>query len=163
MSKAPTVNSNDTTPHLIRLHGPWQYKPLALTQWGPSGESIDLPGELPPAGTMKIPADWNATLGPDFRGRVLYTRRFGRPTNLDVHERVDLVLHKIHGLAIVTLNARRLGELKIGDPPRRFDLTNLLHPRNELQIEVNLPSGGDGIDAGGIVGEVHLEICEVRS
>ncbi|MEX0818771.1 MAG: hypothetical protein WD070_04230 [Pirellulaceae bacterium] len=163
MSKALSVNSNHARPHIIRLHGPWMYEPLALTQWGPSGASMDLPGELPPAGTMKVPADWNATLGPGFRGRVLYTRRFGRPTNLDSHERVDLVLHKIQGLAIVTLNARRLGELKIGDPPRRFDLTNLLHARNELHIEVNLPRGVDDIDAGGIVGEVHLEIREVRS
>ncbi|MDA1050620.1 MAG: hypothetical protein O3C40_09080 [Planctomycetota bacterium] len=164
MPKDHQVSQLDATgsaPHIIRLHGPWEYEPLAFTQWGPSGESVDLPGDVPPAGTITIPADWGTSLGVGFRGRVLYKRRFGRPTNLDPNERVDLVLYGISGIAIVALNGDRLGEIKIGERVRRFELTELLLPRNELRIEVNLPRGGDDAAAGGIVSEVHLEIYEV--
>ena len=156
------LDSTGSSPHIIRLHGAWQYEPLAFTRWGPAGgESVDLPGDLPPTGTVKIPADWAATLGPTFRGRVLYKRRFGRPSNLAQNERIDLVLHKINGLATITLNGNQLGETKIGESACRFELTTLLLPRNELHIEVNLPQDSRDITAGGIVGKVYLEIYEV--
>jgi hypothetical protein len=156
------LNSPSSSPHIIRLHGPWRYEPLAFTQWGPSGESVDLPGDLPPEGTMMIPADWKATLGRDFRGRVLYKRRFGRPSNLGASERIELILHKINGLATITLNGRQLREIEIGESACRCELTDLLLPRNDLQIEVNLPRGSEDAGAGGIVGEVQLAIHEVR-
>ena len=159
--QVPQRDSTGSSPHIIRLHGPWQYEPLACTQWGPGGESVDLPGDLPPAGTIKIPADWGAALGHHFRGRVLYERRFGRPSNLDPHERIDLVLYRIQGTAIVTLNGSRLGEIEIDEPARRFEVTNLLLSRNDLRIEVNHPQGGNDVATGGIVGEVHIEIYEV--
>lgn len=153
--------STAITSHIIRLHGPWQYEPLAFTRWSPSGKSVDLPGDLPPGGTVKIPADWTATLGPEFRGRVLYKRRFGRPSNLDSSARIYLVLHKINGLATITFNGIHLGATGIDESTSRFELTNLLLARNALHIEVNLPQGGDRVDAGGIVGEVQLQIYEV--
>jgi hypothetical protein len=155
------LNAPSSPPHIICLHGPWQYEPVALTQLGPSGESIDLPGELPPQGTLRIPSDWSATLGSEFRGRVRYKRRFGRPSNLDADEQIDLILHEISGLATITLNGSHLRETKIGELACRIDVTSLLLARNELEIEVNLPRGSHDIAVGGIVGEVQLVISQV--
>lgn len=154
-------NSTNASRHKIRLHGPWHYEPLAFTELTASGESLDLPGSVPSAGTMKIPADWSASLGADFRGRVLYKRRFGRPTNLDVNERVDLVIEQLHGFAIVRVNGEDLGEIKIGDSDSRFELTDRLQPNNELQLEINHPLGSCEGLCGGIPGDVRLEIYEV--
>ena len=111
---------------------------------------------------MTMPADWKATLGPDFRGRVLYQRRFGRPSNLGANQRIELILHKINGFAMIALNGRQLREIELGDPVCRCELTDLLLPRNDLRIEVNLPRGSEDRGAGGIVGEVQLAIHETR-
>ncbi|MBC8353344.1 MAG: hypothetical protein H8E66_15200 [Planctomycetes bacterium] len=160
---ASLPSSHGSSPHIIRLHGPWQYEALAHTKLGPSGASIDVAGELPPSGTMKIPANWAASLGTDFRGRVLYKRRFGRPTNLKASERIDLVTQSVNGHAIIRLNDSNLGEIEIGASANRFDLSNKLLPRNELHIEVDLPRGYDGLAVGGIVGDIFLEIYDVNS
>lgn len=154
------LNVGERRPHVIRLHGPWQYEPVAWTRLNPSGESVDVPGELPPPGTIKIPADWTATLDAGFRGRVLYQRRFGRPSNID-RQRIQLVLQKVNGTAIVSLNSIRLGEVAINEENRRFELTDQLLSRNELHIEVNLPQGLDDEIVGGIVEGVFLEIHEL--
>ena len=155
------LNEPSPSPHIIRLHGPWQYEPLAFTRLGPDGESVDLPGDLPPAGTVKIPTDWSGTLGADFCGRVLYKRRFGRPSNLSARERIYLVLHKINGSATIRLNGSEVDNLKSGEAACRIEVTNLLLSHNELQIEVNLPRGSHDESAGGIVGDVQLAIYEV--
>ena len=155
------LNSPSSSPHIIRLHGPWQYEPLALTQRGSSGESVDLPGDLPRGGTVTIPADWSETLGSDFCGRVLYKRRFGRPSNVGTDERIDLLLHGVNGLATIMLNGSLLRDMTIDEAACRIEVTSLLLPRNELQIEVNLPRGSHADTVGGIVGEVQLAIYEV--
>jgi len=154
--------------HIIRLRGPWEYKPLAHVWIGEGGvrrESVD---SLPPAGRVQLPADWGATLGAEFRGRVRYERRFHLPTNLDRHERVWLVVEGIDYFGAVSLNATPLGPIVGYNHPTEFDLTGILLPRNVLTLDVELPQYASGATAperpgrerlsGGPIGEVRLEI-----
>jgi hypothetical protein len=115
-----------------------------------------------------LPADWGATLGRDFRGRVAYLRRFGRPTGLDAADRVELVITRVDAWGSVRLNGRELGEIPVGGQVWRCDITLHMAPRNELVVEVELPGlagasqpparpGRDGLP-GGLIGEVRLEI-----
>ncbi len=157
--------------HRIRLHGPWTMTPLSLTVWTNGCRSRDVPGEVPAARTVTIPSDWRAALGTDFSGRVLYQRRFGRPAQLDPHERVDLVIERIVAFGEVTLNEEGLGVIECGSFPWRCDITSRLQPRNLLTIEVDCPRGiaDSGLMTtsieqplrGGLVGEVRLEIYTV--
>ncbi len=132
--------------HTIRLRGPWELTPLATTQ-----QQEMLPGDEPQgfaseSVTQQMPAAWDAVL-PDYCGTVRYTRRFGKPTNLEVHERVRLVLDQIAGSAVVLLNGKKV--------PDTFFITELLGERNLLQIDVTQL---DPNQPAGLVGEVRLEI-----
>ncbi len=158
--------------HIIRLRGPWQYQPLARTIRMADGSSQNESGNLPPPGRAKMPADWGESLGADFRGRVLYTRTFNRPTGLDEGQRVDLVVEQVDAFGVVSLNGQPLGEVGLSDTAPRFDITALLQPHNELRIEVELPRltadsaplvrpGRENLP-GGLIGEVRLEIFETE-
>ena len=154
-------------PHIIRLRGPWQYEPLVRLCLDPDGQAV--PGaDLPPAGRVTLPADWSRTLGADFRGRVRYVRRFGRPTNLAVDQAVWLVCAGVDQSAQAWLNGRPLGQWQGYHQPVRFLVTADLVERNELIVDVELlplsypdeqavrPDRA-GL-AGGLIGEVRLEI-----
>ena len=157
-----------SAPHVIRLRGPWEYQPLARSVLLPDGSTQTEPGDLPPGGRLQMPADWGATLGPDFRGRVRYTRGFNWTAGLDPGDRVELVLEQADAFAEVALNGTLLGRMQIGDPATRFEIAALLQPRNELVVIVELPHltptspplprrGRDSLP-GGLIGEVRLEI-----
>ena len=145
------------THHIIRLRGPWEYRVLT--------------SDSPLSGHLTMPADWGSTLGADFRGRVAYRRRFGRPTGLGPADRVELVIGRVDALGSVRLNGEPLGEIPAGGQPWRCDVTAALRRRNELIVEVELPHapdharpvsrpGREGLP-GGLVGEVRLEISSV--
>ncbi len=154
--------------HVIRLRGPWQYRPLARTVLLADGTTHEEPGPLPRAGRIHMPCDWGNTLGHDFRGRVIYTRRFHRPTGLERGDSVMLVFDQIDALGRASLNGRPLGEFRWPEMPARFDVTRLLEESNELTVEVELPRAPEGVtpiprpgtgdQAGGLTGEVRLEI-----
>jgi len=131
--------------HRINLKGPWGFQPLEGISSGP----------LPAAGTVKFPADWQNFLG-DFRGRTLFTRTFNCPTNLDAHERVNLLLDGVSGRACITLNGKLVGAIDNQSPPVRFDITQRLERHNQLQIEVQWDGAAD--QRGGLWAPVALEI-----
>jgi len=154
--------------HVIRLRGPWEYRPLARTVMLADGSCRSEVGDLPAAGRIKLPADWGSTLGCDFRGRVAYLRRFGRPTGLGAADRVEIVITRIDAWGSVRLNGRELGEIPVGGHVWRCDITSHMAVRNELLVEVELPRvtgdspppvrpGREGLP-GGLIGEVRLEI-----
>ena len=157
-----------STPHVIRLRGPWEYCPLERVRLLHDGTCERSSQGLPPGGRVEIPADWGQTLGDDFRGRVRYVRRFGCPTNLTSGDRVWLVLEAVDARAEVMLNDEPLGSVT-GPAGGRFDITAALRDRNVLTVDVELlplPSevererraeraGGPG----GLIGEVRLEIA----
>ena len=138
--------------HIIRLRGPWDYEPLARVTVSVAGVRQESREELPPAGRAQLPADWGATLGSDFRGRVRYRRHFGLPTNLEPHEHVWLVIDGVTGSAEIRLNGLELGHIESSHASER-DVTEILQPRNQLEIDVT----SDGSD-GGVTGEIRLEI-----
>ena len=154
--------------HVIRLHGPWELEPLAHTRFLPDGSTTVEPGELPPARRTQVPADWAESLGRDFRGRVRYTRRFGRPSSLETVDRVELVVTRVDAFGAVELNGELLVQIPWGKLDARVDITSQLQLRNVLCVEVELPHAdpdcppllrpGRVDSAGGLIGEVRLEI-----
>ncbi len=132
--------------HVIRLRGPWEYAPRAR---------FDSAGPLPPAGKVRMPCDWADTLGRDFRGRVCYLRRFGRPGFPEPYEQMWIVFSGVRTHATVSLNGQFLGEIA-GDEPGNFEVTDRLDFRNLLEVVVEQPS--EAAEPGGIIGEVRLEI-----
>jgi hypothetical protein len=126
-----------TTPHLIRLRGPWQCEP--------SGRG---------------------TLSAEDAPCVRCTRRFNAPTNLDADEHVWLICDEVEHRARFTLNGHDLGMVEGPCPQPRFDLTKVLQPHNVLVIDVELatdeaapPAAETGpLGLPGGIGEVRLEI-----
>jgi hypothetical protein len=133
-------------PNVIRLRGPWEYSPL---------ERSDSNDPLPASGKQTMPADWSSTLGANFRGRVRYLRRFGKPGFTEPYEQLWIVCQQVRSRASVLLNGEVLGEVS-GDQPGIFEVTDKLAFRNMLELVVEHPAGAG--EAGGIVGDVRLEI-----
>jgi len=156
------ATSRSSLPHLIRLRGPWDYEPLARTVLHPNGSIEAEEGLVPPPGRCSVPR-LVAMLGADFRGRVRYRRRFGRPTGLRTRDRVELVMERVDALGRVTLNQTRLGEIAAGQTNARFDVTVCLLPVTSSASTSTCPgsrpaaapcSPGRECLAGGLVGEV---------
>ncbi|MEX0677321.1 MAG: hypothetical protein WD063_09610 [Pirellulales bacterium] len=156
--------------HVIRLRGPWELEPLVRYVDAGGGHREET-ADLPHGGKTRVPGDWAELLGADFLGRVRYTRRFNCPTNLDAHQRVWLVLEGVDHDAELLLNNQPLGPMR-GCAAKRFDITPLLISHNELWIDVSLAAdafhdaearGERAGHAGGLVGEVRLEIGRVAA
>jgi hypothetical protein len=116
-----------------------------------------------------MPADWSATCGADFLGRVVYRRVFHRPTGLDNGERVFLVVEPARSEACITLKEKLVGFVHAGEETKRFEITGRIEDDNKLEIIVDHPAldcmrstVGDPrlLPPGGLVGEVRLEIEE---
>jgi hypothetical protein len=147
---------------------------LAVTRLLPDGRTQAVPDRLlPDAGQVTMPTDWGDSLGSDFRGRVAYYRSFGCPTGLGPGDRVVLVMEAVDALGQVRLNRQLLGDIPAGLQSCSLDVTGKLLPRNQLQVEVELPELPDDVQGiagellprpgrehlpGGLVGEVRLEI-----
>jgi len=155
-------------PHAIRLRGPWDYEILTHASIDVRGQRRDVKGDVAPAGRTTLPGDWGDLLGRDFQGRVRYRRRFNRPSGLDSHERVWLVVEGADARANVALNGRRLGEVQAYALHGEFDVTECVEASNELTLEVEFPGVEPGgfnlgrpgreLKPGGPLGEVRLEI-----
>ena len=149
-TKSTFVNA----PHIIRLRGPWRRCVSSDT----SGEASTI---------VQMPGNWADDLGDEFVGTVEYSRFFNRPTGIHQQTRLSLVFHEIVGDAAVSLNGMKLGCVNWPDVPHRFDVTGKLETRNELAVRITALSREeirlrvatcDVPLAGGLVGEVHLEI-----
>jgi beta-galactosidase/beta-glucuronidase len=157
--------------HVIRLRGPWEFEPLARVMIVADGTRHESTDDRLPPGRVRLPADWSATLGHEFRGRVRYTRRFGLPTNLEPHEQVWLVVEGVDYFGTLSLNGQSLGEVVGYQKPKEFDVRGLLADRNHLTLDIELPQcdaaaataakierpGREHLP-GGPIGEVRLEI-----
>jgi hypothetical protein len=99
---------------------------------------------------MTMPCHWADGGLASFRGCVRFRRKFGYPGRIDAHERVWLTIGPATGLLRITLNGVGLGEQV--DDGCEFEVTALLHERNELTVEV------EGGETSGLWGEVALEV-----
>jgi len=92
----------------IELSGIWRYQPLAWTTLHADGLISEDAANLPPAGEMSLPMNWQLRGLDSFDGRVRFTRSFTAPT-LGSGERAFLVFRGVDYFADVTLNGQRLG------------------------------------------------------
>lgn len=102
--------------------------------------------------SIRLRHPWNCeAAGPN---QICCTRRFGCPTNIGRDDQVDLVIESITGLVTVDLNET---ELRVADSGACFrrDVTNLLKPRNEVQL---LVSRRDAAEPEQLDSGVRLEI-----
>jgi hypothetical protein len=155
--------------HTIRLRGPWQLEPVFRYVRRGDGTFERRTDALPAAARMKMPADWSEVCGENFWGRVRYVRTFHAPPGLQFDERVWLVVEPQRTIARVVLVEETLGVVEARGPAQRFDITHRLSPDNRLEIFVDHPAVEDDttldsatLAPGGLVGEVRLEIEEVR-
>ena len=98
-------------------------------------------------------------------GRVLWTRRFGRPGGLEPGDVVLLVVTDPAVAAEVALNAVCLPPLSAGVGRWEQDITPLLRGRNELLVRVAASADGDTMlgqrgrgQLPSVIGTVALEI-----
>jgi hypothetical protein len=125
--------------HVIRLRGPWEL--VTVAEHAPSAA----------VGSQRVqmPCDLAELLGPEFQGQVRLVRPFNRPTNLDPHERVYLVLEGLSASAALVLNGAAL-IFEAADSTARVEITPHLALHNRLEVSLAVP--------GETLGEVRLEI-----
>lgn len=134
------------SPHPIRLRGPW-------TVYGPGPAA---PDSAPV--TAHLPADWRTLFG-DRAGRARFVRRFNRPTNLDVDERVYIVLANVGGAVTLRVNGEPVESAPAADRSACiFDITSRLQPHNELEIEIEFHPLQHPDAPGGVWQPVTIEI-----
>lgn len=129
--------------HRIRLVGPWDY------QWhGPQGPEAT-------SGSVKMPCEWRTLFG-DVAGSATFSRRFHRPTNLEAHERVVIVLTGVGGTGRISLNGAVATEFSSGGTEVEVDVTERLLAFNTLEVQIEFdPSSRQ---SGGLYDLVVLEI-----
>jgi hypothetical protein len=117
-------------PHRIRLRGPWECEPLART--GGDARPVPQPRRI------TLPGRWADGDLANFRGGLLFRRRFGYPGRIDDYERVWLTFHNAMAGLQIRLNGECLGKSS-GAGLDEIEVTALLQDRNELTLEVNNP------------------------
>ena len=140
--------------HTIRLKGPWEYRWLDQ----PSN-ALDEP--VVAEGTIHAPVSWQECFG-SRTGRVSWSRRFQRPTNLDPDERVLLSLEGIRGIERVCLNDSDLQPVPFPNIEARYDLTNGLLATNLMQIETR-QTADDDPNHSGLWCPIALEIWKIEA
>ncbi len=130
-------------PHAIRLRAPWEVAGHA---------EVDSVAE-PHWQRIESPHDWSTALGADFQGTVRLRRFFNRPGQLDLNERLWLVLDDVAAPINVRLNGLDWPTI---EHPGTFerDMTAELRSRNTLEIRLDTV----GSPAGGGLSAVRLEI-----
>ncbi len=112
-------------PHVIRLRGPWLCWPASIDQLSDASPvTIDCRDE---DGLRQL-------LEADLPARLVFGRRFHRPTGLDETTSVQLVVENRCGQMGLTLNSQRLGSVDGGH--HEFDVSTSLEPANQLHIEL---------------------------
>ena len=126
----------------------------------------DSPALPVPFFRVTIPDDGSNYFGTAFHGLGRYLRRFGRPTNLEPGQRVELVIESLETAAQIRLNDRLLFASRSPDQVWRVDITEQLVPRNQLSIDLACPASNanDNTDptptARGLRAAIRLEIWD---
>ena len=142
----------------MHLKGPWQYEWLD----GPSGsghvpdDDATLDSPLLTDFRVRMPCSVLETFG-NVSGRILFRRRFQKPTNLDDNEQVHIAFDGIGGRADIAVNGQALGSLTTNPKTVSFDMTKLLEPSNELTVELTITADDDP-STGGLFKPVAVEI-----
>lgn len=145
--------------HRMHLKGPWEY------EWveGPSGsassaedEDLTMDSPLLTNFRVRMPSSIQEAFG-NMSGRVVFRRRFQKPTNLDSNERVHIAFDGIGGRADVSVNGTTLGSLSNNSETVSFDMTEVLEHSNELAVDLTIVWDEDA-EPGGLFQPVAVEI-----
>ncbi|WP_437227197.1 hypothetical protein SH661x_000224 [Planctomicrobium sp. SH661] len=132
-----------STPHRIRLQGPWQVVP---PEANPADEPLD----------VRIPATWRELFG-EVAGTASFQRTFNTPTNLSESDRILIRIPAGAGeVQCCSLNSVAL--TSVDASPDVFDVTEHLSDFNLLEIRIQFDPGTSDADAGGLHQPVVLEI-----
>jgi hypothetical protein len=166
--------STTSQPHIIRLRGPWRFEPKSRWQFESDGTWHPSTQELPSAGQMTLPGNWQEVLGSNYAGTVQFSRFFRCPDSVALASRVHLWIEEVDWEAAVILNDQLLGVVICSRAaeitsrtrcPARFEITKQLRPSNTLTLLLTAPAltqdgspqyTGDPV--GGQIGLVRLEI-----
>jgi len=142
----------------MNLNGPWFYEWLDGPE--PATAFLDrcADRESPQMSTSRVrmPASWLDAFG-SVAGTVLLRRRFGRPSNLDAHERVHITLDRVVGDAEIVVNGEEVAAVAASDETQSFDVTDRLQASNELSIRLTF-DGRRAADNGQSLASVAIEI-----
>jgi len=145
--------------HRMHLKGPWDY------EWveGPTGqassdedEDMTMDSPLLTNFRVRMPSSVQEAFG-NMSGRVIFRRRFQKPTNLDSNERVHIAFDGIGGRADVSVNGTTLGSLSNNSETVSFDMTEVLEHSNELAVDLTIV-WNDDVEPGGLFQPVAVEI-----
>ncbi len=104
-----------------------------------------------------MPCDWQALFGAA-AGCATFSRRFHRPTNLDAHEQVVIVLTGVGGDGTISLNGAVLSEFTSTAGSVEADVTDRLQAFNVLEVCVRFSPAFESLSPGGLFAPVVLEI-----
>lgn len=145
--------------HRMHLKGPWDY------EWveGPTGsassaedEDLTMDSPLLTNFRVRMPSSIQEAFG-NMSGRVVFRRRFQKPTNLDSNERVHIAFDGIGGRADISVNGTTLGSLSNNSETVSFDMTEVLEHSNELAVDLTIVWDED-VEPGGLFQPVAVEI-----
>lgn len=145
--------------HRMHLKGPWDY------EWveGPTGsassaedEDMTMDSPLLTNFRVRMPSSIQEAFG-NMSGRVVFRRRFQKPTNLDSNERVHIAFDGIGGRADISVNGTTLGSLSNNSETVSFDMTEVLEHSNELAVDLTIVWDED-VEPGGLFQPVAVEI-----
>ena len=82
----------------------------------------------------------------DVAGKACFRRRFHKPTNLEPHERVYIVLEEIKGRVQISINDSVLGTADNPQETIDYEITQYLKPFNELRVEIEFDPASTSIN-----------------
>ena len=146
-----------SSPHVIRLRGPWRCVPLSRTVILEDGTLRDDCEDLPSPTQLSLSDSELAPFGEDFTGRVLMQRSFHRPTGIDTETSMYVVVNLGGSSGLIWLNDELLGEIPATSGCHRFAMGPSLSLHNRLSVELQLESA-DAQDSPKQTFELFLEI-----
>jgi hypothetical protein len=143
--------------HRILLRGPWQVEVVSRIERTNEGSRIWSSAGSTSVETARLPAAWQQLFG-DFRGRVLFRRRFHPPSNIGPEDRLILTVTCSHCRGAVFLNGGFAGQIEQDSAPLKFEVMGRLAPNNELTVDLQFTNDDVDVPAAGLVVPVMLEI-----
>jgi beta-mannosidase len=124
----------------ILLNGLWDYEAQARVLLKPNSIFVEDPTNLPPAGQMELPANWELGGLHNFNGRVQFRRRFTFDGLRPDEQEIRLCFRGVDYFARVWLNGHELGTHEGYFQTFDFDVTEAVKPgENELVVGVTCP------------------------
>ena len=124
----------------ISLNGNWRYEPQAHVVLKPQDVFAENTEDLPPAGEMTLPVNWQLAGLDNFHGRVRFERTFDFAGLAPDETSLWLVFKGVDYFAKVWLNDHLLGEHAGYFQPFSFEVTQAIRSgENKLVVDVTCP------------------------